>query len=160
MKRVIHVLLTGLAVWSLLLCKPIDSTATDLVESIPGMLLPVDITGTITDEDEMPLIGVNIQVKGSNQGTASDLDGRFSLTGVDENAILVVSYIGYQTQEIAVSGQTNFTITLRSDAQLLDELVVVGYGTQKKENLTGAVASVNVTEQAESRPITSLSSGL
>src|SRR5690606_8048034 len=97
----------------------------------------IDITGTITDEEEMPLIGVNIQVKGSNQGTASDLDGRFSLTGVDENAILVVSYIGYQTQEIAVSGQTNFAITMLSDAQLLDELVVVGYGTVKKSDLTG-----------------------
>src|SRR5699024_2614636 len=100
------------------------------------------IEGKVVDENNEPLIGVNIQVKGSNKGTATDFDGRFTLDEIEENAVLVISYIGYQTQEIAVAGQTALTIVLAEDVQTLDEVVVVGYGTQKKANLTGAVDQV------------------
>src|SRR5690554_96191 len=97
------------------------------------------IEGTVTDQDGEPLIGVNVQVKGTNMGTSTDIDGQFTLDDIDENAVLVVSYIGYQTQEVVVAGKSNLSIVLLSDSQLLDEVVVVGYGTQKKVNLTGAV---------------------
>ncbi|HLU93425.1 MAG TPA: TonB-dependent receptor plug domain-containing protein, partial [Membranihabitans sp.] len=105
--------------------------------------LPIDISGTVTDENGEVLIGVNIQVKGSNTGTASDVDGNFILEDVGEDAVLVVSYIGYQTQEVPVEGRTVIHITLFSDMQLLDEVVVVGYGTQKKSDLTGAVSTIS-----------------
>ena len=106
------------------------------------MDISFSIEGTVTDQDGEPLIGVNIQVKGTNLGTSTDFDGKFTIDEIDENAVLVVSYIGYQTQEVTVSGKSNLTITLISDSQLLDEVVVVGYGTVKKSDLTGSVTSV------------------
>src|SRR5699024_3352510 len=84
------------------------------------------VSGTVTDQEGAPLIGVNIQVKGSNKGTSTDFDGNFTLEDIDENAVLVISYIGYQTQEISAAGRSNITITLISDSQLLDEVVVIG----------------------------------
>src|SRR5690606_6148941 len=112
----------------------------------------IDVTGTVSDENGEPLIGVNIQVKGTNLGTATDLDGHFTLEDVDDDAVLVVSYIGYQTQEVSVTGQQNLSIVLTSDSQLLDEVVVVGYGTQRRKSVTGSVASVPL-DDLESRPI-------
>ena len=97
--------------------------------------------------------------KGTTNGTITDMDGNFTLE-VASNAILVVSYIGYQNQEISVNGQKDFKISLKEDSQALDEVVVVGYGTQKKVNLTGSVSSVNFEEQALSRPITNVSNAL
>lgn len=117
------------------------------------------ITGTVTDALGEPLIGVNIVVQGTAIGSATDFDGSFSLTGVPHDAVLVVSYIGYQTQEIAVDGQTSIQIVLEEDSQTLDQVVVVGYGTQKKANLTGAVG-VATSERLENRSITSLGQGL
>src|SRR5699024_2760405 len=97
------------------------------------------VSGTITDDTGEPLIGVNIQVKGSNKGTSTDFDGEFTLEDIDENAILIISYVGYQTQEIPVAGKSNLDIVMSSDSQLLDEVVVVGYGTQSKRNITSAI---------------------
>ncbi len=96
------------------------------------------ITGKITDVDGIPLIGVNIQVKNSDIGTISDLDGIFSLD-CPSGSVLVVTYIGYVTQEIIVTS-TDIQITMVVDAKILDEVVVVGYGSQKKSSLTGAVS--------------------
>ena len=93
------------------------------------------------DEIGEPLIGVSVQVKGTTTGTVTDFDGKFSLN-VPANATLVVSYIGYQTQNIKVGNQRELSITLKPDNKLLDEVVVVGYGTVKKRDLTGAVSSV------------------
>src|SRR5690606_18129606 len=84
--------------------------------------LVINVQGTVTDQEGEPLIGVNVVVKGTNQGTATDLDGRFVLEDVDENAVLIISYIGYQTQEVLVAGKTTLDITLLSDSQLLDEV--------------------------------------
>lgn len=116
------------------------------------------IKGTILDATGMPVIGANVMVKGTTNGTITDMDGKFSLE-VDKNAILVVSYIGYANQEIKVGNQNTLSITMKEDAEALDELVVVGYGVQKKVNLTGSVAQVG-QEVIENRPITSLSSGM
>src|SRR5690606_22713572 len=102
--------------------------------------IPVDTTkGILTDENGEPLIGVNVQVKGTNQGTATDFNGRYALVNIDEEATLVFSYIGYERQEVLVNGQNRIDVTLVADAEMLDEVVVVGYGTKKKVNLTGAI---------------------
>lgn len=118
---------------------------TSLIELLTKRLV-INVQGTITDQEGEPLIGVNVIVKGSNQGTATDLEGRFELEDIDENAVLVISYIGYQTQEVMVAGKTSLDITLLSDSQLLDEVVVVGYGTSQKKDLTGAVTRVNLDQ--------------
>lgn len=104
---------------------------------------PVSVSGTVTDVSGQPLIGVNIAVEGSNQGTATDFDGRFELNDIAENAILIISYIGYKTQRIPLNNRSTLTIILEEDTQTLDEVVVVGYGTQKKSSLTGAIAKID-----------------
>lgn len=103
------------------------------------------ITGTVLDATGMPVIGANVMVKGTTNGTITDMDGKFSLD-VEEGATLVVSYIGFANQEIKVGNQTNLSITMKEDAEALDELIVVGYGTMKKKDLTGAVASVKMDD--------------
>ena len=100
------------------------------------------VTGTIVDPSGMPVIGANVMVKGSTNGTITDMDGKFSLE-VEEGATLQISYIGYANQEIKVGNQKTLSIALKEDAEALDELVVVGYGTQKKVNLTGSVAVID-----------------
>jgi TonB-linked SusC/RagA family outer membrane protein len=101
------------------------------------------ITGTVTDQSGEPVIGANVKEKGvAANGAITDIDGKFSLS-VSQGATLVVSYIGYVTQEIAIRNQTDLKITLTEDSQALDEVVVIGYGTQKKENLSGAVAAIS-----------------
>lgn len=116
------------------------------------------ITGTIVDPSGMPVIGANVMVKGTTNGTITDMDGKFSLE-VASGATLMVSYIGFANQEIKVSNQTNLSIALKEDAEALDELVVVGYGTQKKVNLTGAVSMVE-SEVLESRPVQNVGQAL
>ncbi len=116
------------------------------------------VTGTVLDVTGMPVIGANVTVKGTTQGTITDMDGKFSLE-VAEGDILQVTYIGFANQEVKVGTQTNLSVTLKEDAEALDELVVVGYGTQKKVNLTGAVASIS-SEEIQSRPITNVTQAL
>ena len=116
------------------------------------------VTGTIVDPSGMPVIGANVMVKGTTNGTITDMDGKFSLE-VEEGAILQISYIGYANQEIKVGNQKTLSIALKEDAEALDELVVVGYGTQKKVNLTGAVAQVG-SKLIENRSITNLGQAL
>ena len=99
------------------------------------------ITGSVIDESGEALIGVSVLVKGTTLGTVTDLDGNFTLE-VPTGAILVVSYVGYKTQEIKVGEQQKLAITVEADNKLLDEVVVVGYGVVKKSDLTGSVGSV------------------
>lgn len=107
------------------------------------------ITGKIIDANKEPVIGVNVIVKGqSSIGTITDIDGNFTLN-VPENSTLQVSYIGYNTQEVPVEGKTTFNIVLKEDTKTLDEVVVVGYGTMKKSDITGSVASVKVDDLKE-----------
>lgn len=99
------------------------------------------VTGTIIDETGEPMIGVSVLVQGTTTGTVTDLDGKFVLE-VPANATLVISYIGYKTQNVKVGSQNTFAIKMESDNEVLDEVVVVGYGVVKKRDLTGSVSSV------------------
>lgn len=97
----------------------------------------------ISATDQEPIIGASILEKGSLNGTVSDVDGNFSLS-VKKNATLVVSFVGFESQEVAVTGQNDIKVVLVEDSKLLDDVVVVGYGTMKKSDLTGSVASANI----------------
>jgi len=105
-----------------------------------------NIAGIITDENGDAVIGASISVKGMKSGTVSDMGGNFSLNNVPENATLTISYIGYSSQNISVEGRTNFKIVLKENAKSLDEVVVVGFGSMKKSDLTGSVASANIKD--------------
>lgn len=100
------------------------------------------VTGTVTDEAGQPLIGVNIIIKGTVRGTITDVDGNFSLDLPDGQEVLILSYTGYEPQEVAVNGRSVLQITMKESISQLEEIVVIGYGTQKKSDLTGAVSSV------------------
>ena len=104
------------------------------------------VTGQVVDQDGEPLIGATIKVKGAQGGSVTDIDGNFQLE-TTRNATLVVSYVGYQDKEVAVNGHSALgQIELASDNQLLEQVVVVGYGVQKKADLTGSVSIVNAEE--------------
>lgn len=118
------------------------------------------ITGTIVDDKGETIIGANVMVKGTTNGSITNIDGQFTLNNVPKDATLVISFVGYKEQSIKVGTQSNLNITLQEDSELIDEVVVVGYASQKKVNLTGSVSSVNMADIAEKRPITNLSAGL
>jgi hypothetical protein len=107
------------------------------------------VSGKVLSDDGNPLPGVNIQVKGTVMGVVSDLNGNFSLEVPDNNAKLIFSYVGYKTKEMAVDYQNNLEIAMAADIESFSEVVVVGYGTQKKSNLTGAVANVERKEYTD-----------
>ncbi|WP_299796478.1 TonB-dependent receptor [uncultured Maribacter sp.] len=106
----------------------------------------ISVSGTVFDDNGQPLPGASIIVKGTTTGTQTDFDGLYALNNVPNNGTLVISYIGYSTQEIAVNGQTTMDISLSEDSQALDEVVVVGYGTQKKADLTGSIATIKTED--------------
>lgn len=116
------------------------------------------VTGTIVDPSGMPVIGANVMVKGTTNGTITDMDGKFSLE-VEEGATLQISYIGYANQEIKVGNQKTLSIALKEDAEALDEVVVVGYGSVKKQNLTSSISKIT-DEAVKERPITTISEAL
>lgn len=118
------------------------------------------ITGTVKDHTGESIIGANISVKGTTNGTITDIDGGFTLEVPSDNAEIIISYIGYKPQEIALKGKTTLNVVLAEDTQSLNEVVVVGYGTQKKANLTGAVSVANMDNVVGSRPVTSMSKAL
>lgn len=118
----------------------------------------ITITGHVTDSDNEPIIGVAIQQVNSSNGTISQLDGSFTLK-IPDNSSFTASYLGYITKTIQVKGKTNFAIRLDENSELLEEVVVVGYGSQKKVNLTGAVESVELTK-AKGRAYTNASAML
>ncbi len=117
------------------------------------------VKGTVTDTSGQPLIGVNVIVKGTTNGTVTDIDGAYTLQVPGADAVLAFSYIGYKTAEVAVGNQSIINLVLAEDTQTFDELVVVGYGTQKKITVTGSVASVSGKELKAS-PTTNLSNGM
>jgi len=117
------------------------------------------LSGTVRNADGVPLEGVSVKVKGSTAATSTNADGQYSLQANNEANTLVFSTVGYITQEIAIGGSGVTDVTLQSDVTSIGDVVVIGYGTQKKENLTGAVSTVT-SEVLESRPITTLGQGL
>ena len=106
------------------------------------------VKGTVVDKNGEPVIGANVIVKGTTNGTITDIDGNFSLEAPG-NAKLVVSYIGYEAQEIAVGNQTKLKVMLKDDSQALDEVLVVAYGTQKVRSVTGAMGKLDAEEIAD-----------
>ena len=102
-----------------------------------------NLTGTVVDKQGNPVIGAAVVVEGTTKGTSTGVDGSFSLDGVKENASLTVSFIGYKTLTTPPLGaKTSITITLEEDTQLLDDVVVIGYGVQRKSDVTGSITSI------------------
>lgn len=118
------------------------------------------VKGKVVDSSGLEVIGASVLIKGTTVGTITDMDGAFTLEKVPGNATLVVSFIGYKTQEIKVSGKTDLTVNLVDDTQALDEVVVVGYGVQRKSDLTGSVASVKGSDVIKNSPAADITSSL
>jgi TonB-linked SusC/RagA family outer membrane protein len=117
------------------------------------------VTGEVKDEGGLPLPGVSVIIKGTATGTVTGIDGDYSISGVSDNAVLVFSFVGMESQEVAVGNQTTVNVTMNTSTIGLEEVVAIGYGTQKKANLTGSVG-VATAERLENRPITSAGQGL
>lgn len=117
------------------------------------------ISGVIKDATGEPMIGVNVLVKGTTNGAITDFDGKFTLSGVKDSDVLVVSYIGFTAQEVKVNNQKNIEVVLREDTETLDEVVVIGYGTVKRRDLTGSVASVS-GEKLAANPVANVAEAL
>lgn len=112
------------------------------------------VSGTVTEaESGAPLPGATVVVKGTNNGTTTDFDGVFQLYGVAENAIIVISYIGFENQEILVGNNTNISISLAASSDALDEIVVIGYGSQRKKEVTGAVSVLDAKSIERLNPV-------
>ncbi len=116
------------------------------------------ITGQVTDVNNEPLVGATVIVSGTERGTSTDADGEFTLQASPDET-LIIRFVGYQTQQILVGDQTEFNITLRVDDQLLDDVVVIGYGVQQRSDLTGSIASVS-GDQIRNQPVASIDGAL
>ena len=124
-----------------------------LIVLLPTIMLAqtrFEVKGKVLDAQGLPLIGVNVSIKGANVGTITDLDGNFSLRDSVDGETLVVSYIGYIAQEIKIKGQESLRIILEENAQNLSEIQVIGYGQKKKVTMTGAVVSINTSDLLKS----------
>jgi TonB-linked SusC/RagA family outer membrane protein len=126
-----------------------------------SMHAQVSVTGTVLDTQNEPLVGASVAVKGTTNGTITDIDGRFILKAPNGNVTFVFSFIGYDKQEIALKGRTTLKVILKENTKTIDEVVVVGYGTQKKSSLTGSVSQIRGDEllKAPSTNVSSLLGG-
>lgn len=131
----------------------------DLMVDAIGQPQQKNVTGSVLDAQGQPIPGATITIKGTTSGTITDMNGNFSLTVPEDAQILVFSFVGMQTQEVEIGDKLRFDIVLHEDIVGLDEVVVVGYGTMKKANLTGAVSSIE-NEELENRPVTQTSQAL
>ena len=113
-----------------------------------------NVQGLVVDAMGEPVIGASVVVKGTTNGVLTDLNGTFALDA-KVGDVLVISYVGYQPATVTVDGKSNVRVTLQEDSQLIDEVVVVGYGTQKKSDVTGAMVSVGA-EELKARPTTNV----
>ena len=123
--------------------------------SVQETLQTKTVTGTVIDAAGIPVIGANVIVKGTTNGTITDFDGNFSLD-VPANAVLEISYIGYLTAEVTVGNQSKVNVTLQEDTQALDEVVVVGYGTMRKSDVTGSIATAKGEELTKQQSFSAL----
>ena len=121
--------------------------------------LAFDISGQITDEYGDGLPGATVLEKGTTNGTVADVNGNFSLTVSSETAVLVISFVGYEEEEILINGRSQIAVSLTPDIASLKEIVIVGYGTQKKETLTGAISTIETKELVQS-PVANISNSL
>jgi len=129
------------------------------VSSVLAFAQTKTVTGTVVDELGEPIIGANVIVAGTTNGATTDIDGNFSIQNVDPNATLKVSYIGYTEQLLPVKGQSKFNVTLAEDRSDLEEVVVIGYGTVKRKDLTGSVASVS-GDKLKANPVSNVAQAL
>src|SRR5680860_170614 len=137
--------------------------AKDIGAELYPIFQATTITGTITDPGEVPLAGASVVEKGTSNGVTADFDGNYSIELTEPNAVLVFSYVGFATQEIEAGNQTAINVTLDEDVAKLDEVVLIGYGTQKKKDLTGSVARADVEtfrNQANTDIVDLLNSGV
>lgn len=128
----------------------LDVNATQIVQQSSKK-----ITGTIVDAAGEPVIGASIQVKGQGTGTISDFDGRFTVD-VPQNGVLLISYIGYASQEVEIKDQTTINVVLQEDSETLDEVVVVGYGTMRKSDVTGSISITKGEEMVKTQSFSAL----
>lgn len=144
----------------IILQKPAADNPSKLVGDTKAMKsVDREVRGTVKDETGVGLPGVNVTVKGTTTGTMTDVEGNFNLNIPDGDQTLVFRFVGYLSQEVAVGSQNKVDIVMLEDKKILDEVVVVGYGVQKKANLAGAVSTID-SKIIEDRPLTSLASGL
>lgn len=121
-------------------------------ELYPQQAKKIRVTGTVLDENNEPLIGATIQMVGASAGMITDLDGKFVFPSIPSTAVLKISYVGYKEKLVKVNGQRNLKISLESDQEVLDEVVVIGYGSMKKRDITGAITSVTSKSIEERQP--------
>lgn len=124
-----------------------------IFSGIAGFAQNVTISGKVFSNEQETLVGVTVLEKGTTNGTVTNVDGEYEITVSGSDAILSFSFIGFATQEIPVAGQSQITVTLLPDVTDIEEVVVVGFGTQKKENITGATSFVKMDEVLKDRPI-------
>ena len=117
-----------------------------------GALAQNVVKGTVNDEAGEPIIGATVKVQGSQQGSITDFDGKFSIQAAS-NATLEISYVGYVTQKVKVAGKSDITVVLKEDAQMLNDVVVIGYGTMKKSDISGSVATINKEQMERKVPV-------
>lgn len=134
-----------------------------VVHAVPDVAMKIDqdvhITGIVQDTNKEPMIGVSVMVKGTTNGTVTDIDGNYSLSVQGSKSVLVFSFVGYVTKEVTVGSQKTINVTLAEDSKMIDEVVVIGFQSQKKGNLTAAVASVSA-ETLEDRPVANIGQAL
>lgn len=117
-----------------------------------GAMAQSIVKGTVNDEAGEPIIGATVKVQGSNEGAITDFDGNFSVKAAS-NATLSVSYVGYVTEQVAVAGRSNISVTLKEDTNTLNDVVVIGYGTMKKSDISGSVATINKEQMERKVPV-------
>src|SRR5690606_29597381 len=131
---------------TIILKQNLSTSSQETLLHTPPSKVQQEIGGNVTDASGVPLVGANIIEKGTNNGVTADFDGNFSIAISNQTAVLVVSYLGFDSKEVTVNAGETITVVLEESAAALDEVVVVGYGTQKKVNITGAITSINTAE--------------
>lgn len=132
-----------------------------VIKEDPNVPVEVVIRGKVTGEGGIPLEGVSVQIKGTTTGTSTNNEGNFSLTAPDANVTLIISSVGYDAQEIALGGRTDVTVALVTSTKLMDQVVVIGYGTANKRDLTGSIVKIagkDIADKPNTNPIASLQS--
>lgn len=130
-----------------------------VIKEDPNVRVEVTIRGKVTGEGGLPLSGASVQVKGTTTGTSTDNEGNFSLTVADANVVLVITSVGYDMQEVALGGRTEITVALVTSTKIMDQVVVIGYGTANRRDLTGSIARVSgkeVADKPNTNPVSSL----
>ena len=102
----------------------------------------ITVTGVVNDENGNPMPGVNVVIEGTNIGAITDVDGKFSINVSSQDAVLLISFIGYNQQRVRIAGRTTINVSMEPSVSALDEVIVVGYGVAKKSDITGSIASV------------------